>query len=124
MLFQTLHDLAHGTAVTLTASRVDADTLRITVFRKPKEGDAHAGVYQPLTVTATPEILDERFATALKTYAGTRLGIEESLAQTEAAMKNAAKEAAEKETGDATSAETPAQPDTKPKGTSAKDLLK
>ena len=64
----------------------------------PQPGKEEAVLKTPLSLTATPEELDQGFAQAIARFTGVRKSLEEQLSDTEAVLAAAKKESAQRAT--------------------------
>jgi len=98
MLFKSLTPLLAGVAslsLILTAGK-NGD-IHVAVIPVPKEdGHDDAALKEPLTLTASPDELDEKFVEAMAKFTGARSGLEEQLDVTLSVIGAATKAAATK----------------------------
>jgi PRTRC genetic system protein E len=91
-MFRELAELAKSTTLLLMISAAGDNELKVTVQPKAHEG-TNPALCQILSLTATAEELDEKFASILNDYKATRKSLEETLEETKAYMVAAGKAA-------------------------------
>ena len=96
-MFQELMPLLVQRTLFLTVSRVDSDTICLNIIpqRGPNETGENAALTTPLSLTATPQELDEQLSQQLVEYVGAHLKLSSTLRSAKAEMDAAAKLAKE-----------------------------
>jgi PRTRC genetic system protein E len=98
MLFKSLNPLLAGVAsLSLILTSGSNGEIHVAVIPVPKkDGNDAAGLKEPLSITATPEELDEKFPELVAKYTGARSSLEDQLEATLSVLEAAKKDAATK----------------------------
>jgi PRTRC genetic system protein E len=99
-MFTELAALAKSTTIHLIITSAPNDELKVVVLPQAKEG-MNPALCQPLSLTASPEELDEKFVDCLASYKTERKTLEEQLEDSRLVMEAAGK-AAQESAADAT----------------------
>jgi PRTRC genetic system protein E len=99
-MFTELAALAKNTTIHLIITSAPNDELKVVVLPQAKEG-MNPALCQPLSLTASPEELDEKFVDCLASYKTDRKTLEEQLEDSRLVMEAAGK-AAQESAADAT----------------------
>lgn len=96
-MFKALFALAQSCANVTLSITANADaTVTVIIAPKPKEGVSDGALKRPLSLTGTPEELDEKFIDLVGEYAQGRKSLEEQLESTKSVLDAAAKAAKDK----------------------------
>ena len=96
-MFKALFALAQSCANVTLSLTANADaTVTVIIAPKPKEGVSDGVLKRPLSLTGTPEELDEKFVALVGEYAQGRKTLEEQLESTKSVLDAAAQAAKDK----------------------------
>lgn len=96
-MFKELEALVETTSIHLIITKSGEAELKVLVLPQTREG-MNPALCQPLSLEATPDELDEKFASVLNEYKAARKTLEETLEETKAYMEAAGKAARESAT--------------------------
>lgn len=96
-LFNTIYEIAQDAALSMTfVANKDSGTLTVTVIPKAINDKANPALTTPLQFDATPEELENEFASAIGGFKATRKTLADAFKDAESVMEAAKKEANEK----------------------------